>query len=184
MQRQAGGAAFADVTHARSTADTIVSLAEATNLRLHTVENQEAAVAELARALSFVVVDNFESVVAAATGLIGQLLDASRRIQVLVTSREALDIEGEIRHLVAPLDDAAARALFERHALAMRNDFRISADDEQRGLALACRLVPTSALSLRVLGPVHRNILRSKNRAVTDYWQSVSGATTPAKQTS
>lgn len=49
----------------------------------------------------------------------------------------------------------------------------ISVEEEKCGHALACKLVPESGLSLRVLGLVQRNILRSKNQAVRRYWQTV-----------
>lgn len=48
------------------------------------------------------VIDNFEHVIGAA-GLIGEVLEASEGVTVLVTSREALDLRAEHRFVVAPL---------------------------------------------------------------------------------
>ena len=49
----------------------------------------------------------------------------------------------------------------------------VSVAEESEGFVLACQLMPESGLTLRVDGALQKNILKSKNRAVTDYWKSV-----------
>jgi predicted ATPase/DNA-binding CsgD family transcriptional regulator len=49
------------------------------------------------------VVDNCEHLVEAAARLVDSLLDSCPRLRVLATSREALDVEGEVRWPVPPL---------------------------------------------------------------------------------
>jgi predicted ATPase/DNA-binding CsgD family transcriptional regulator len=49
------------------------------------------------------IVDNCEHLVEATARLVDVLLDSCPQIRVLVTSREALDVEGELRWLVPPL---------------------------------------------------------------------------------
>ena len=82
-------------------------------------ERQPLSVA-LAKALEqrdlLLVLDNFEHVMPAA-GLVGELLLAAPRLNVLVTSREALDLSGENRIEVdgLPLEDAAKLFLAWNH---------------------------------------------------------------------
>ena len=82
------------------------------------------------------VLDNFEQVIAAAT-LVGNLLHAAPRLTIVVTSRERLNIYGEVIYAVPPLGlpdpgtavslESAARseavALFVSRARAARQDF-------------------------------------------------------------
>ena len=120
-------------------------------------------------------VDTFDLVIFGGTGdlamrkLLPALYHRDRDGQVTADSRIIAASRGEVTR-----GDYGCPGMSRAH---------VSAQDERRGQALACKLIPKSALSLRVLGPVQRNILRSKNRAVTDYWRSLAQGASPAKQT-
>ena len=60
---------------------------------------------------ALLVLDNFEQVVRAATGL-SSLLSACPHLRLLVTSRELLRIQGEVEYAVPPLAEADAVVLF------------------------------------------------------------------------
>ena len=95
-------------------------------------------------------IDNFEQVISAAP-LVGELLNASRRLKVLVTSREPLRIYGEHEFAVQPLavpafDDSAntealsqypAVELFLARATAVKPDFRLTSENA-RAIAEIC----------------------------------------------
>jgi predicted ATPase/class 3 adenylate cyclase len=66
--------------------------------------------------------DNFEQVVGAATGL-SELLRSCPNLDLLVTSREPLRLEGEWDYAVDPMREAEAVELFETRARAARRDF-------------------------------------------------------------
>jgi len=67
--------------------------------------------------------DNFEQVIEAAT-CVSELLGSCPNLDLLVTSREPLRLEGEWEYSVDPLREAEAVALFETRARAARRDFR------------------------------------------------------------
>jgi predicted ATPase/class 3 adenylate cyclase len=116
--------------------------------------------------------DNFEQVIDAAT-LVGNLLDAAPRVRVLVTSREALRIQGELEYAVPPLPvpdielhepleellrNEAVR-LFTDRASAVRPGFGVSDETapavaricaELDGLPLAIEL---AAARVKILSP-------------------------------
>jgi predicted ATPase/class 3 adenylate cyclase len=72
------------------------------------------------------VLDNFEHVIAAASG-IGRLLGDCSQLTVLATSREPLHLEGEWQYAVDPLPASDAMTLFETRARAVRRDFETDA---------------------------------------------------------
>jgi predicted ATPase len=65
------------------------------------------------------VLDNFEHLLAAAP-LVSMLLEAAAELEVLVTSREPLRLQGEREYRVPPLEDAAA--LFVERVAAVKPD--------------------------------------------------------------
>jgi predicted ATPase len=81
------------------------------------------------------VLDNCEHVIEAAAGLVDEVLERCPAVAVLATSREALGVQGEQVHPVAPLplpgDDLSeisdAVELFCERAAAVRPDFVLSA---------------------------------------------------------
>lgn len=72
------------------------------------------------------VLDNFEHVIGAASG-IGRLLGDCSQLTVLATSREPLRLEGEWQYAVDPLPASDATSLFETRARAIRRDFETDA---------------------------------------------------------
>lgn len=126
---------------------------------------EEAVRARLADRRVLLVLDNFEHVAGSATWLAG-LLDACPRIAALVTSREVLHLRSERVYPVPPLDTAAAAALFEQRAQAVKPGFAITAANDAavtsiverlEGLPLAIelaaprlRLLPPKALAARL----------------------------------
>jgi predicted ATPase/DNA-binding transcriptional LysR family regulator len=126
------------------------SLVEATILR--TLGAQ--AYAELAGRNLLLLVDNFEHVVEAAP-TIAELMAATDRVHILVTSRSPLAIRGEVFYEVHPLATTDAVALFVERALAV--DERFEDDGSVRticerveGLPLAVEL---AAARVRALPP-------------------------------
>ena len=84
--------------------------------------------ASLREALSdrevLLVLDNFEHLIAAA-GVVSELLAGTRKVDVLVTSREPLRVSGEHRLEVPPLPLAEASELFRQRATAIRPGVRL-----------------------------------------------------------
>jgi predicted ATPase/DNA-binding CsgD family transcriptional regulator len=112
------------------------------------------------------VLDNMEQVVGAATPWLSGLLRRAPRLNVLVTSRIPLNIDGEHQFLVPPLETpvtdpgtSAAVRLFAERARAVRHDFAI---DEQNVDAIAeiCRsldglplAIELAAARIKILSP-------------------------------
>jgi len=71
-----------------------------------------------------VVLDNFEHVIDAATGL-GELVTACPRLRVLVTSREVLQIAPELEYPLRPLPEAPSVELFRQRAGVVAHDVEI-----------------------------------------------------------
>jgi predicted ATPase len=102
---------------------------------------------------TLLVLDNFEQVVAAATG-IAQLLESCPRLHVLATSREVLGIRGERRYPVPPLSlpsleeartaesalQYEAIRLFRARAVAVRPDFDVTDANAAEVAAICARL--------------------------------------------
>ena len=116
-----------------------------------------------------VVLDNFEHVLAAAP-LVSELLGACPGLRVLVTSREALQLQSEQRYPVSPLEvpeggtpeavaAAAAGALFVERARNRDSAFELTAANAE-AIASVCRrvdglplAVELAAARMAVLGP-------------------------------
>ena len=118
------------------------------------------------------VIDNFEQVIAAAPVIVG-LLNASRRLKVLVTSREPLRITGEHEFAVQPLavpdsdqslDPEAvthypAVELFLARAAAVKPDFRLTPENAPAIVQICSRLdglplaIELAAARVKVLPP-------------------------------
>jgi predicted ATPase/class 3 adenylate cyclase len=88
--------------------------------------------------------DNFEQVIDAARE-VGSLLERCPGLKALVTSREALRLEGEWGYAVDPLREAEAVELFETRALAARRDF--APKDEVREI---CRRLDNLPLAIEL----------------------------------
>ncbi|MEV0649124.1 BTAD domain-containing putative transcriptional regulator [Phytomonospora sp. NPDC050363] len=127
------------------------------------VRDDGEPVARLSAALGpkrlLLVLDNCEHVVDAAAGLTGALLRAAPGLTVLATSRESLDIAGELLWTVPPLDPAGAAAdLFLTRASAASPGFRLGAQDAAIVATICRRLdgiplaLELAATRVRVLG--------------------------------
>ena len=105
------------------------------------------------------ILDNFEQVVSAAP-VIGQLLQDSPRLKVLVTSREMLHLAGEREFAVPPLglspsnnlraiSQSEAVQLFVARAQSVQADFSLN-DDNAWEIAEICRLVDGLPLGIEL----------------------------------
>jgi predicted ATPase/DNA-binding XRE family transcriptional regulator len=92
--------------------------------------------------------DNLEQMLEVGP-LIGQMLSAAPKVNVLAASREALRIAAEHRYAVSPLAADPAVALFAQRAKAVRHEFAL---DEQTGQAVAyiCRRLDGLPLAIEL----------------------------------
>jgi predicted ATPase/DNA-binding SARP family transcriptional activator len=90
----------------------------------------EATIESLVRAFddhpTLLILDTAEHVVPAVARLVKALVSRTRRLRVLITSRERLDVPGEITFEVPPL--AAAPELFSQRAFAARRGVHLDLD--------------------------------------------------------
>ncbi len=110
---------FVDATQARSASDLVATVARALSIPLTNAAELERAIAAMGEVL--IILDNFEQVVGAASETVGRWLAAAPLATILVTSREALRLEGELRYELTPLDDNDAVALLEDRARLVRS---------------------------------------------------------------
>lgn len=91
------------------------------------------------------VLDNFEHIVAGA-GLLSELLATAPRLQLLVTSRERLNLAEEWLFPVPELDEAAA--LFAQSAVRVKPDFDAATEDT--AVTAICHLVGGHPLAVEL----------------------------------
>jgi predicted ATPase/class 3 adenylate cyclase len=146
----------------------------------------------IARALEdrtlLLVLDNFEHLLAAAPA-VADLLAGTRRVAVLVTSREPLRIDGEREYAVAPLAADEALALFVQRARAVRSDFSLNGDERVAQaicerldrlplaielVAARVKLLPLAAIAERV--DTCLTFVASSRRDLTDRQRTLRGA--------
>ncbi|UCF98384.1 MAG: tetratricopeptide repeat protein, partial [Spirochaetaceae bacterium] len=159
-----GGTVFVDLTSTSVASEVPRLIAQAIGVQQR-FDNEadllEALAYQLDRRAVLLVLDNFEHVISAA-GVVGQLVRRTETVQVLVTSRELLNIEGERQLRIMPLEisaqttfDAVVRSpapqLFEDRARVHRPDFTISQENFEavRAICVALDGVPL-ALELAV----------------------------------
>ena len=119
----ADGGHFVDLSALAPGADVLPAVALALSVALDAAR-PATIVSALARLDALVVLDNCEHVVDSVAELIERLLAVpDRMIRIVATSRSRLGIGGEWIHEVAPLDPAAALALFTQRASAARHDW-------------------------------------------------------------
>ncbi|MGW6374784.1 ATP-binding protein [Rhodococcus sp. NPDC055112] len=90
--------------------------AVASALGLPGIGSAEHLAGVLAGRTMLMILDNCEHVVADAAALASALVDRSPRVQLLATSREPLEVDGEALHDVSPLTPDEARDLFAARA--------------------------------------------------------------------
>jgi predicted ATPase/DNA-binding SARP family transcriptional activator len=81
------------------------------------VETVEELAALIGRRGMFLILDNCEHLVVAAAHLVSMLLERCPRVRMLATSRELLDVDGEVGYEIRPLDLASAVELFADRAV-------------------------------------------------------------------
>jgi predicted ATPase/class 3 adenylate cyclase len=135
------------------------------------------------------VLDNFEQVLDAAP-LVAEVLRASPRSRIIVSSRAVLHVQGEQEYAVPPVGDQEAIALFVERAAAVRPDFRLT-DDNAAAIAAICRrldglplaielaaarikLLPPDAILARLDGRL--TLLASSSRDLPERQQTLRGA--------
>jgi predicted ATPase/DNA-binding CsgD family transcriptional regulator len=167
------GAFWVDLQGVRDPGMVAPAVAAAVGVRERTGQALVDTLAEQLRARQLLLVlDNCEHLVEACAELVAGLSARCPQLQVLVTSRVPLAIEGEATFEVAPLQvpDSGARSagtvavadaarLFELRARQVRTDFRID-DDNAAGVAGICRrldgiplAIELAAARVRVLSP-------------------------------
>ena len=141
-------------------------------------------VRELAGRELLVVLDNCEHVLAAAAGLVATLLAQCPRVRFLATSRERLDVPGELVFPVPPLglpaDGSAAAVaaseaglLFAARAAAASPAFALSARNSAAVAQVCARLdgiplaIELAAARCPALGPAELAALGGRRQAIT-----------------
>ena len=152
IDRFEDGAFFVDLSAIRDGGEVPAAIARAIGLRDSSEESLlDELREELRRQQVLLILDNFEHVTAAAP-VVAQLLHDCPRLQLLVTSREALRVRGEHLFALPPLSlprvapgEASAEQLarfeaiqlFVERARAVRPDFRLT-DDHAAAVAEIC----------------------------------------------
>jgi predicted ATPase/DNA-binding SARP family transcriptional activator len=95
------------------------------------------------------VLDNCEHLVADCAHLAATLLRASPRLHVLATSREALNVPGEVVWLVPTLPNDSAVRLFEARARAAAPSFRVT-DENSAAVTEICRRLDGLPLAIEL----------------------------------
>lgn len=134
------GSHFVDLSALEPGADVLSAVALALSISLDAAR-PEITVSAIARLDALVVFDNCEHVVDSAADLIERLLSVpDRGVRILATSRSRLGVGGEWIHEVAPLDAAAALALFAQRASAAWHDWDLDRTDRDRLDAMLAKL--------------------------------------------
>lgn len=126
--------------------------------------------AGLAERQALLVIDNFEHLISAASQISDMLRDCPD-ISALVTSREALRVQGERRLVVQPLAATPAAQLFLARAADVAPEFAISAENAADVDAVCLRLdglplaIELAAAHVRVLPP--KALLARLDRALS-----------------
>jgi predicted ATPase/DNA-binding SARP family transcriptional activator len=151
--RPAGGGAWLVELGPLASCDEVVPAA-ATALGLRRVgEDDRDALAvvqeRLREARALLVLDGGEHLVPGLGPVARDLASAGPRVNVLVTSRRPLGVSGEAVVAVPPLEDAAARRLFDERARAARPGWRCG-PEEEAAVASICRRLDGLPLALEL----------------------------------
>ncbi len=146
-------------------ADVPLAIADALGVPLDGADPNAAIrgrlLAYLTNRRALLVLDNCEHVIDAVATLVAAILETAEQVTVLVTSREALAVPGEIQVSVTPLAapppgtppdrvlDYPAATLFLERALAVRSGLQLSGSDRD-ALAQVCRQLDGMPLALEL----------------------------------
>lgn len=115
----------------------------------------------LASRHAFVLLDNCEHVVESASEVAASLLELARSVKILATSREPLEVGGEVTWAVPPFVEADALDLFTDRARNALPQFKLRDDDRPTVLGICRRLdglplaIELAAARTRALDPAH-----------------------------
>jgi len=164
--RKRRGTLYASLGEARSLEAAVREIAAAARVTLRSESQARAGLAAVAAALSkeaastkglLLVLDNLEQLGAAAGEIASGLLDGTKELSILATSREPLGVRGEERVVLAPLADDDAVALLRDRARAAAGT-RVDVSDAD-ALAIVRRVdrlplaIELAASRLEVLSP-------------------------------
>lgn len=130
----------------------LVPHAVAATLGLHDASDRslnEVLIAHLQSREMLLVLDNCEHLIAACAELAQQLVQRCPEVHILATSREALNIEGEIVWQVPPLADADAAQLFLDRAAAIQSAFALT-DRTAPAIARICQQLDGLPLAIEL----------------------------------
>lgn len=145
-----GGAAFCDLSEARSINGIAKAVANAMELPLRDTEPvQQVGKVMAERGPTLVVLDNFEQVARYASHTLGKWLDQAPQVQFLVTTREVLGIPGERILALPPLSQADGVALFNERARRARGQ-SFEGQSEEREIAAVVELVDRLPLAIEL----------------------------------
>ncbi|HEY3196185.1 MAG TPA: LuxR C-terminal-related transcriptional regulator, partial [Candidatus Dormibacteraeota bacterium] len=119
----------------------------------------EAVGSRLAAGRALVVLDNCEHVVESAAEVAAALLAAAPELKAIATSREPLQVGGEVTWAVPPLSEADGFELFSDRAHLARPQLRLGEDDTQAVHSICRRLdglplaIELAAARTRLLAP-------------------------------
>jgi predicted ATPase/class 3 adenylate cyclase len=134
LPRHPAGVWFIDLSAVRAEDDVVVSIAAVTDVKIRSSERLTDAFAdELGSRDLLLVLDNCEQAVGGVARVVAQLLHVTRKSRFLVTSRQPLEVPGEIVHRLGGLDPSAAVELFCERATAAGGNRDISANDRSVG---------------------------------------------------
>jgi predicted ATPase len=143
------GVWFVDLSAVREPDDVLVTIAQTLGVReLPGTPMGERLARVLVDRKALVVLDNFEQVLAAGVHVVS-LLQATRGLSVLVTSRSPLRVGGERTVDVGPLPEEAAGALFTERTRAVRPDFA-GAPGEAATITEICRRLDRLPLAIEL----------------------------------
>ncbi len=153
LQHCTDGVWFVDLARVAHEEEVPMAVCQAVGLDLGTGDVTDQLVGFCRDKQLLLVLDNCEHVVEAAADLADALLADRSPARMLATSREALDVEGEVVHVLAPLDaggsDAPAVRLFLDRATALDADLHYD-PDELATVAELCRRLDGSPLGIEL----------------------------------
>lgn len=166
------GVTFVALEHAQSEDDIFYAIADALELDIPHLRDaaRESVLRQLKQGQRLLILDNYEHLVAYSP-VVRHFLEESSQLNILVTSRERLNIEGEVIYPVhgmhypdkgssESLNDYESIRLFMERLRRVRPTKMIN-DDELREIAIICRLVQGVPLGI-VIAAAWGNILPIK----------------------